>query len=104
PRRSPPGAQLSGRPTLSIVTVVRNGARTLRDCLRSVKSQTLAAEHLVIDGASSDETVSILEEEGYGGRYVSEPDEGMYQAMNKGLAAAQGDVVGFLHSDDVFAS
>ncbi len=90
---------------ISVVTVVFNGADTIEDTLRSVAGQTHDdVEHIVIDGASSDSTMEIVN------RYrdhlavvVSEPDRGLYDAMNKGIARATGEVVGTLNADDVYA-
>lgn len=92
-------------PKISIITVVYNGERTIEDPLRSVAAQTYRnREHLVIDGASTDQTFNIIKT--YSSQLdclISEPDQGIYHAMNKGLALASGDVVGFLNSDDVYA-
>jgi glycosyltransferase len=90
---------------ISIVTVAYNSARTITDTLRSVAEQTHPAiEHLVIDGASSDGTLSIVRERGTRvTQLVSEPDRGIYDAMNKGLSLATGDLVGFLNADDMLA-
>ena len=73
--------------------------------LDSIQSQTYKnIEHIVIDGASTDGTCDILESRvSRIAKLISEPDHGIYNALNKGLAIASGDVVGFLHSDDVFA-
>ncbi len=75
------------------------------DALDSIQSQTYKnIEHIVIDGASTDGTYDILESRvSRIAKLISEPDHGIYNALNKGLAIASGDVVGFLHSDDVFA-
>jgi glycosyltransferase involved in cell wall biosynthesis len=89
----------------SIITVVRNAADTVAECLESVAGQDYReVEHLVIDGASTDGTLRVIDE--YRDRLakvVSEPDRGIYDAMNKGLALATGDVVGFLNADDAYA-
>jgi glycosyltransferase involved in cell wall biosynthesis len=94
-----------GTPLVSVVTVCRNAAATLQPCLDSVAAQTWpAVEHIVIDGASSDGTIAILE--AWRTRLavlVSEPDSGLYDAMNKGIARAQGEFVLFLNADDLFA-
>lgn len=90
--------------TVSIITVVRNGADTIRDCIESVLGQSYPVEYIVIDGGSTDGTMDIVR--GYSSRIakmVSEPDKGIYDAMNKGIAAATGDIVGCLNADDIYA-
>lgn len=94
---------------VSIITSTYNSAATLRDTLESVLAQTYTDwEHIIIDGASTDATLDIVKayEPHYGGRlrWVSEPDRGIYDAMNKGIARATGDVVGLLNSDDFYTS
>ena len=90
---------------VSIITVCYNSAATLADTLASVRGQSYPhIEHIVVDGASSDGTLGIIRTEGLRvATFVSEPDRGIYDAMNKGMQLATGDVVGFLNSDDVFA-
>ena len=90
---------------VSVITVSFNSARTIGDTLASVAAQTHPdIEHLVIDGASSDGTAGIVRRLGTRvTRLVSEPDKGIYDAMNKGLALATGDLVGFLNADDLYA-
>ena len=95
--------------TISIITATFNSGKTLRTNLESVLSQTFGDfEHIIVDGASRDDTMEIVKayEPLYRGRlrYVSEPDKGIYDAMNKGIAMATGDVIGVLNSDDCFAS
>lgn len=95
--------------TISIITATYNSGKTLRDTLESVLRQTYSDyEHIIIDGASSDDTPAIVREyeARYKGRlrYISEPDKGLYDAMNKGLALVAGDVVGILNSDDFYTS
>lgn len=89
---------------VSIVSVTFNAASTIRDMLASVAAQTHPdIEHLVIDGASTDDTVELVRR--HGARVttlLSEPDKGVWDAMNKGLRLATGDVVGFLNADDEF--
>lgn len=89
---------------ITIITVSFNSAATISDTLRSVAKQSYAdLEHIVIDGGSTDGTVAIVSREGdHIAKFVSEPDRGIYDAMNKGLALATGDVIGFLNSDDMF--
>lgn len=89
---------------VSIVTVAFNSATTIRDTIESVLSQDYPRiEYIVIDGGSTDGTLDIIGE--YGPRVthlISEPDHGIYDAMNKGIDLATGDVVGFLNSDDMY--
>ncbi len=91
---------------VSIVTVCFNSAATVEDTIRSVREQEYERiEHVIVDGGSTDGTVDIVKK--YNGRikkFISEPDEGIYDAMNKGLHLAQGEVIAFLNADDVYAS
>lgn len=91
--------------TISVITATWNCASTLGDCLDSVAQQTYPHhEHVVIDGASRDGTLDLLRARSDQlGVLLSEPDRGIYDALNKGIARASGDVVGFLHADDVYA-
>lgn len=90
---------------ISIITVSFNSGRTIRDTIASVLRQTYPdLEYIVVDGASKDGTLDIVRS--FGRRVdqcISEKDSGIYNAMNKGLRAAHGDVIGFLNSDDRFA-
>jgi glycosyltransferase involved in cell wall biosynthesis len=89
---------------LSVVTVCLNARATIAEAVESVRRQTHAeVEHIVVDGASTDGTLDVLERyrDGFA-RLISEPDRGLYDAMNKGIAAATGDYLGFLNSDDVY--
>lgn len=93
------------RPLVSIVTPTLNGARFLEATLRSVREQTYPrVEHIVVDGGSTDGSLDMLRQEGERGtiRWISEPDEGMYDAINKGLALAGGEVLAYLASDDAY--
>lgn len=74
------------------------------DCLKSVCSQSLLVEHLIIDGASTDNTLQLISETNPNARVVSERDQGIYDAMNKGIRLAAGDVIGILNADDFYAS
>ena len=89
---------------ISVVTVCYNSVKTIADTLNAVAMQTYAdIEHLVIDGASKDGTVEMVRSHANPQiRLISEPDKGIYDAMNKGLAQATGEVVGFLNSDDFY--
>lgn len=100
-----PKQSLPGKPLVSIVTVVFNGAVTLEDTIRSVLQQTYDnIEYIIIDGGSSDGTLDIIRKyEAQVDYWVSEPDAGIYDAMNKGIAHATGDYVGTLNADDFFA-
>lgn len=89
---------------ISIITIVYNNANCIESCINSVLSQTYEnIEHIIIDGGSNDGTQNIIEsyldQLGY---YKSEKDEGLYNALNKGIKVATGDVIGILHSDDLF--
>ena len=94
---------------ISIITTAFNSAHTLRDTMESVLRQGYTDyEYIVVDGSSKDGTVDLIREyeprfEGRM-RWISEPDRGIYDAMNKGVAMATGDVVGLLNSDDFYAS
>jgi glycosyltransferase len=91
---------------ISIITITYNSEKTLRDTIESVLNQSYKdIEYVVVDGKSKDSTCDIVRS--YGNRistFVSEKDNGLYDALNKGIRLATGDVVGFLHSDDIFAS
>ena len=90
---------------ISVITVCYNSAATIEDTLQSVARQTHPdVEHIVVDGDSTDGTWEILERYRHRiSKIVSEPDLGVYDAMNKGLRLATGDVIGFLNADDVYA-
>jgi glycosyltransferase involved in cell wall biosynthesis len=90
---------------ISVVTVCRNARDTIEDTIRSVACQTYQhVEHIIIDGSSTDGTQSIISaHDDVVAKWVSEPDQGIYDAMNKGTIMATGEVVGFLNADDVFA-
>ena len=89
---------------VSVITATWNSAKTLRRCLQSVQQQDYPAiEHLIVDGGSTDGTLDILREEAAPNlRWHSEPDNGIYDAWNKGLARAHGEWVAFLGSDDIY--
>ena len=88
---------------ISIVTVCYNSAATIQDTIDSVAAQTYPEiEHIVVDGASRDNTMEIVRAAPSVSKYVSEPDQGIYDAMNKGIAMATGDIIGTLNSDDFY--
>jgi glycosyltransferase involved in cell wall biosynthesis len=90
---------------ISLITVVYNAESTISSCIESVIRQNFKnIEHIIIDGGSTDGTIQIIETyKNYLTHFVSEPDKGIYDAMNKGIKLATGDVVGMLNADDFFA-
>lgn len=90
--------------TITIITATFNAASTVADCLKSVASQTHPAEHFLIDGASTDSTLEKIRRISPTARVLSEPDHGIYDAMNKGIALAVGEIIGILNADDFYAS
>jgi glycosyltransferase involved in cell wall biosynthesis len=89
---------------ISIITATYNSASTVADTLRSIDSQTYKnIEHIIVDGLSQDKTLEIVADHRESWRtLLSEADKGIYDAMNKGVALATGDVIGILNSDDVY--
>jgi glycosyltransferase involved in cell wall biosynthesis len=89
---------------ISVITVVFNHARTIAKAIESLQVQTCPVEYIVVDGASTDGTLEILRRNlGPSAQLISEPDAGIYDAMNKGIRMATGDVIGILNADDVYA-
>jgi len=88
---------------VSIITVVYNNVATIEEAINSVFSQTHAnIEYIIIDGGSSDGTLEILYNNKHRfAKFISEPDKGIYDAMNKGLSLATGEIIGILNSDDL---
>lgn len=99
---------MTGDPSVSIITVTYNSGSTLGRTIESVLSQSVyPIEYLIIDGASTDNTLTVAEqyskkfkEKGIAFKVVSEPDNGIYDAMNKGIGMASGDIIGMINSDD----
>jgi len=91
---------------ISVITVVYNGGLTIEQTIQSVLSQSYTdIEYIVIDGASTDNTLDIIDQyRDKIDKIISEPDQGIYAAMNKGIALASGDVIGFLNADDTYHS
>lgn len=94
---------------ITVITATYNSAATVRDTMESLLGQTYKdVEHIIVDGGSTDGTMEIVKElePRYGGRlrYISERDKGIYDAMNKGIGMATGEVVGLLNSDDFYTS
>lgn len=89
---------------VSIITAVYNSEQTIKECMRSIKEQTYSVEHIIIDGKSTDNSLSIIKQEKLPNtKIISEADRGIYDALNKGFSMASGDIIGLLHSDDTFA-
>jgi len=90
---------------ISVVTVVYNRARTIGEAMESVQRQTYVdVEHIVQDGGSSDGTIQKITRHATDAtKLISEPDAGIYDAINRGIGRAAGDVIGLMHSDDFFA-
>ena len=88
---------------ISVITISFNSAKTIEATLNSVLNQTYKnIQHIIIDGNSSDQSVQICKKFAHVSKIISEEDSGIYNAFNKGLEIANGDIVGFLNSDDTF--
>ena len=100
--------KLEINPLVSIITVSFNSEKTIKDTIESVLSQTYEKiEYILIDGASNDKTLEIIKEyeekfkaKGYEYKYLSEKDNGIYDAMNKGIRISKGEIIGIINSDD----
>lgn len=92
-------------PLVTIITVCLNSQSTIRETVESVINQTYEnIEYIIVDGGSRDKTLDIIREfEDHIWKWISEPDEGMYDAINKGLSLANGDIIGIINSDDYYA-
>ena len=90
---------------ITIITVCYNSEKTIKNTLESIESQTFKKiEHIIVDGKSTDNTLSIIKEYSSKRKIISEHDKGIYDAMNKGIKLAEGDIIGFLNSDDFYAN
>ncbi len=88
---------------LSIITICYNSEKTIKSTLDSVASQTYKIiEHIVVDGSSTDSTMCIIKKYPHIKKIISEPDKGIYDALNKGIKISSGDIIGILHADDIF--
>ena len=88
---------------ISIITICLNNEKTIKNTLDSVKNQKFEnIEHIVIDGRSKDKTLSIVKQYPNISKVISEPDKGIYDALNKGIKISSGDIIGILHADDIF--
>ena len=95
---------MKDNPLISIITVVYNGEQYLEQTIKSVMAQTYPyLEYIVVDGGSTDGTLGIIKQyEGQISKWVSEPDKGLYDAMNKGIGMAKGEIIGMINSDDTY--
>jgi glycosyltransferase involved in cell wall biosynthesis len=90
---------------VSVITSVFNNKSYIEDCIKCILNQTYKnIEYIIIDGGSTDGTIEIIRKyENKITKWISEPDNGIYDALNKGIRMATGDIIGFLHADDVYA-
>ena len=89
---------------ISVITVCYNSATTIKDTITSIASQSYpSVEHIIVDGASKDSTMEIVKASSSVTNFISEPDNGIYDAMNKGIGMVTGDVIGTLNADDFYA-
>lgn len=91
---------------ISVITACRNSEQTIEKTIQSVLSQDYPdIEYIIIDGASTDNTLKVIDKyKNQIDKLISEPDAGIYDALNKGIALARGEIIGFLHADDIYAS
>ncbi|MCD6317842.1 glycosyltransferase [Candidatus Aerophobetes bacterium] len=97
---------MKNNPLVSIITVVLNRKNTIEFAIKSVLSQTYPnIEYIIVDGGSTDGTIDVIKKYNkYISKWISEPDNGIYDGMNKGLKLAEGEIIGFLNSDDLYAN
>jgi glycosyltransferase involved in cell wall biosynthesis len=89
---------------ISIITPSLNSSRVIADCIQSVAEQSVSAQHLVIDGYSSDATAEVIRKSGVAAEIIQQKPAGIYPAINSGIRAATGEIIGILHADDFYAS
>lgn len=88
---------------ISIITICFNSQDSIKKTIESIKCQTYSDfEYIIIDGGSSDNTIDIIKQYNFVDKFISEPDEGIYEAFNKGINIANGEIIGFLNSDDTY--
>lgn len=88
---------------ISIITISYNSSRTIKYTLKAVQNQTYPhIEHIIVDGKSTDNTLEICNDFNHLSKIISEPDKGIYDALNKGIKNSTGEIIGFLNSDDTF--
>ena len=88
---------------ITLITISFNAQKTIQKTLESVQVQTYSeVEHIIVDGGSPDNTITIAKTFPHISKIISEPDKGIYDALNKGIKSATGDIIGFLNSDDIF--
>ena len=97
---------MTGQPLTTIITVVFNGEKYLEQTIKSVLDQTYKnIEYIIVDGGSTDGTLGIISSyKEHIAKWVSEPDKGLYDAMNKGIGMAKGEIIGMINSDDWYES
>ena len=95
---------MNNKPKVSIITACYNSEETIADAIYTVSSQTYEnIEHIIIDGASKDKTLEIINKnKGRISKIISEPDSGIYDALNKGIRNATGNIIAFMHADDIY--
>ena len=91
---------------ISIITICKNSASTIESTIKSVINQSdQSFEYIIVDGCSNDSTLEIIEQyKSKVDKFVSEPDSGLYDAMNKGIELAEGEIIGFINSDDYYVN
>ena len=89
---------------ISIITVTKNSEKYLEENIKSLTNQTFTNfEHIIIDGKSTDDTIAIIKKNSDKiDKWISEPDQGLYYAMNKGINISTGEIIGILNSDDIY--